>query len=92
MDYSELENNFDCACQDAVNSLSSQYKSDYQPGGPGKLSAFLDLIQRRFDEVELAFIRNNALAEDAEALKRIRAIAKMYAKRCVDDYGRISQS
>lgn len=87
--YEDLEHRFNCACHDVVQELSVQYKSDYQSGGPGRLTAFLDLIKKQFDEIEISFIRHNGVAEDHEALRRIKAIAKLFAKRCVDDYGKI---
>jgi hypothetical protein len=89
LNYEDLETQFDCACQDVVKELSVQYKSEYQSGGPGKLTAFLDLIQQEFDKVETGFIRKFSLGDDAEALRRIRGIAKAFAKRCVEDYGKI---
>jgi hypothetical protein len=88
--YEELESRFDCACKEAVTDLSTQYKTNYQSGGPGKLGVFLELIQTQFDSVETKFVNENELHLDPEALRRIRAIAKNYAKRCVDDYGKIS--
>ncbi len=89
LNYEELETEFDCACQDVVKELSVQYQSEYQSGGPGKLTAFLELIQQEFDKVETGFIRKFSLSEDLEALRRIRAIAKAFARKCVEDYGRV---
>jgi len=90
LDYEHLESRFDCACKVAVTDLSNQYKTTYQSGGPGKLGVFLDLVQLQFDQVESVFIRDNELHNDPEALRRVRAIAKNYAKQCVDKYGKIS--
>lgn len=88
--YEDLETRFDCACQNAITDLSTQYQTNYQAGGPGKLGLFLELIQMQFDQVESIFVRENDLHVDAEGLRRIRAIAKNYAKKCVEEYGRIS--
>ena len=88
--YAELENRFDCACKEVVEKLSETYKSDYKAQGPEKLTAFLDLIQRKFDDAETLFIKENKLAADADALHAIKAIAKTYARKCIDDYGRVS--
>lgn len=88
--YADLENRFDCACKDAVTKLSEAYKSDYQAGGPGKLSAFLELIQQEFDAVESKFIGENNIMGDQGALHAVRTIAKAYAKKCVEDYGKVS--
>ena len=88
--YEDLESRFDCACKVAVTDLSTQYQTNYQAGGPGKLGIFLELIQMQFDQVESVFVRDNELHSDAEAVKRIRAIARNYAKKCVEEYGRIS--
>ncbi|PZR08303.1 MAG: hypothetical protein DI539_22860 [Flavobacterium psychrophilum] len=90
LDYEDIERRFDCACKSAVTELSNQYKSTYLEGGPGKLSVFLDLIQLQFDQVEATFVRENELHLNPEALKRIKVIAKNYAKNCLDEYGKIS--
>ena len=72
-----------------IKSLSDQYKSAYEPGGPGRLEAFFTLIKSEFEKVESTFIEKTNISADKEAIKRIRAIAKAYAKKCVDDYGKI---
>lgn len=85
----ELEKNFDCACQDVIQELSSQYKSEYEAGGPGKLEAFFELIKSAFEKVQAVFIEENNIGEDKEALKMINSIAKSYAKKCISDYGKV---
>ena len=90
MDYSILENDFDCACGDVIKSLKVQYKSTYQFGGPGKLEAFLELIKSEFDKAELAFVELNKLSNDAEGLRRIKIIAKKHARKCLEDYSKVA--
>jgi hypothetical protein len=89
LDYTQLESDFDCACQDVIKNLSEQYKSSYQSGGPGMLEAFLDLIKTAFDDAAALFMANNNINGDKEAHNRITAIAKQYAKKCVVDYGKV---
>jgi hypothetical protein len=89
VDYSILESDFDCACNDVVKLLSKQYRAQYSSGGPGRLEAFLDLIKNSFEQAEAAFIDKAKIADNPEALKRIRQVAKRHAKRCLDDYGKI---
>lgn len=89
IDYSELENKFGCACQDVLDSLSLQYKENYQGAGPGKLETFFELIKSEFDQIVDYFTHNNGIAKDKEAMRRIQAIAKDYARKCVEDYGKI---
>jgi hypothetical protein len=90
--YEDLESRFDCACKVAVTDLSTQYQTNYLAGGPGKLGVFLELIQMQFDQVESVFVRENKLHADVEAIRRIRVIAKNYAKRCLEEYGKLSAS
>ncbi|AWH85811.1 hypothetical protein HYN59_12135 [Flavobacterium album] len=90
IDYKDLEDRFDCACKDVVTNLSQIYKSDYESQGPEKLLTFFELIQNEFDNVKLSFIRENRISSDQKALQSIFNIAKTYAKRCLDDYGKIS--
>lgn len=89
MDYSVLENDFECACSDVITDLTKQYKSEYSGGGPGRLEAFLDLIKASFEKAEALFIENSKIVNDPEALKRIRQIAKSHAKKCVEVYGKL---
>ncbi len=89
IDYTDLENRFDCACQDVISSLSLQYKESYQGSGPGKLETFFELIKSEFDNVVNLFTHSNGINDDKEAVRRIQSIAKDYARRCVDDYGKI---
>lgn len=90
LDYEELESRFHCACKVALKDLDAQYTSGYHGGGPGKLSVFLELIQMQFDQVESLFVKENKLHADIEALRRIRIMAKDYAKECLDKYGKMS--
>jgi len=89
LDYTILENDFDCACEDVISKLKTQYKSHYKGGGPGKLEAFFALIKSEFENTEAKFIDSKKVANDPEALKRIRAVAKRHAKKCLNDYGRV---
>ena len=87
IDYTDLESRFHCACQDVIGELSIQYKTNYH--GTGKLETFFSLIQSEFERVVEIFSHSNNLATDKEAMRRIQAIAKEHAKKCVDDYGRV---
>ena len=89
MDYSILETDFDCACGDVIKNLKTLYTSNYQSGGPGKLEAFLELIKAEFEKAEAAFIELNKISDDPEGLKRIRAIAKKHARKCLEDYSKV---
>jgi hypothetical protein len=90
LDYENLGKRFDCACQDVISKLSSVYKDDYRGAGAEKLSAFLDLIQQEFDAAESNFIRDNEIGSDARALQDVKSIAKLYAKKCLTDYSKVS--
>lgn len=90
IDYTELESKFDCACQDVISSLSSQYKEHYRGAGPGKLEVFFELIKFEFDKVLDVFIHTHSIKENKEVMQRIQVIAKNHAKKCIDDYGKIN--
>ncbi|KOS07946.1 hypothetical protein AM493_19210 [Flavobacterium akiainvivens] len=89
MDYTALENDFECACQDVITTLKSSYKTSYSAGGAAKLEAFLNLIKTEFDTAEAKFIDTNKLTGNTEALKRVRDIAKKHAKTCLEYYARV---
>jgi hypothetical protein len=88
LDYKKLEEDFDCSCQDVIKSLTEQYKSTYRGGGPEKLMTFFDLIQKEFEAAKAKFILENSINGDGDALKSVNAIAKSYAKKCIDDYSK----
>lgn len=90
MDYSILESDFDCACSDVTKNLIKQYKATYQSGGAGMLEAFLELIKSEFEKAELTFIEKHNISGDPEALRRIKVIARKQAKKCLDDYGKVT--
>ncbi|TRW21427.1 hypothetical protein FMM05_20335 [Flavobacterium zepuense] len=89
MDYSALESDFECACDDVIKNLGNQYKTGYQSGGLGMLEAFFDLIKSEFDKAAQLFIQSNNISENPDALKLIHTIAKKHAKKCVEFYGRV---
>lgn len=89
MDYTALEADFECACDDVIKNLGNQYKTAYQSGGVGMLQAFFDLIKSEFDKAAQHFISSNALAENQDALKLVNNIAKKHAKKCVEFYGKV---
>ncbi|MXN89708.1 hypothetical protein GR160_00575 [Flavobacterium sp. Sd200] len=89
MDYTVLENDFNCACDEVIVNLTEQYKLNYQSGGPGKLEAFLELIRQEFEKVVAAFVSKNDLEKDLQGMSLIQNIAKKYAKSCLDKYSKI---
>jgi len=89
VDYSVLESDFDCACNDVIANLTLQYKENYQWAGPGKLEVFLELIKTEFEKAETAFIEKSNISDNADALHLIRNIAKRHAKGCIDQYGKM---
>ncbi|MFL9843638.1 hypothetical protein [Flavobacterium rhizosphaerae] len=90
-DYTKIENDFDCACQDVIKNLSEKYRADYKAAGPGKLETFFKLIQEEFKHIEAFFIQDNKLESDQEAIRRVKTIAKSYAKKCLFDYGKVKE-
>jgi hypothetical protein len=90
MDYSALENDFECACDDVITTLKSSYAANYSAGGAGMLEAFLNLIKTEFELAESKFIDKNKISDNAEALKRVRNIAKKHAKSCLEHYAKVS--
>ncbi len=87
IDYDKLEKDFECACQDAIDELKTQYKDHYH--GTGKLEAFFELIKAQFQKVVDYFSSNNGIKEDKEAMRRISSIAKSHAKKCTDFFTKV---
>ncbi len=87
IDYDELEKSFECACQDVIGELKTQYQDHYH--GTGKLEVFFELIKNQFDNVVDVFSSNQKINGDKEAMRRILSIAKGHAKKCLDFYAKV---
>jgi hypothetical protein len=89
VDYTALEKDFECACNDVITTLKNSYKSSYSTGGAAMLEAFLSLIKSEFETAEAKFVDSNKISGDPEALRRVRNIAKKHAKTCLEYYGKV---
>lgn len=90
MDYTILEKDFECSCQDVISTLKKSYAANYSTGGAAMLEAFLNLIKNEFETAEARFVDSNKLSGDIEAIKRVRNIAKKHAKTCLEYYARVA--
>lgn len=91
-DYDELEIKLETACQEIHDSFTHRFKSGmYLSIGGAILESFISELQGEFENAAITFLKENNLEKDAHAKKRALTITKLYAKRCIDDFGKIDK-
>jgi hypothetical protein len=88
--YTQLEQQLERACADLHKDFDKKFKGEiYHSAGGSKLEAFINDLQKEFENTAVTFLKNNSLEKDAEAKKRVFAITKLYARKCVEDFSKI---
>jgi hypothetical protein len=88
--YQELEQQLERACAEVHRDFNKKFNSEiYLSAGGSKLESFINDLQKEFENTAAGFVKNNNLEKDSEAKKRIFAITKVYAKKCIEDFSRI---
>lgn len=92
-DYKELEEKLHDACQMIHEDFIDRFKSDrsYVSPGGAKLEAFITDLQKEFENTTITFLEEKNLDKDAKAKSKALAIAKMCAKKCLDDFTKIQK-
>lgn len=91
-DYKKLEVKLTEACDEVHKDFLEKFNNDagYLSAGGARLETFFTDLQKEFEGAAATFIRNNNLEKDTEGKKRVLTITKLYAKRCVEDYNKVS--
>lgn len=90
LDYRELEEQLALACNEVHKDFVKRFRSDvYISAGGSKLEAFINDLQAEFENAAVSFIKKHNLEKDTEAKKKIQAITKLYAKKCIDDFSKV---
>ncbi|MXN89709.1 hypothetical protein GR160_00580 [Flavobacterium sp. Sd200] len=86
----ELEKLLEESCKQLHKDFYKKFNKDiYLSAGGSKLEAFITDLQKEFETTASSFIANHKLEKDTEAKKRVFAITKFYAKKCVEDFSKI---
>ncbi|WP_116788782.1 hypothetical protein [Flavobacterium psychrotrophum] len=89
-DYNELERQLESSCIDVNRLFHKKYsKNMYLSAGGAKLEAFITELQQEFEVIAQDFIKKNGLEKDADAKRRVFAITKFHAKKCVEGFSRM---
>ncbi|MES2484877.1 MAG: hypothetical protein V4581_02865 [Bacteroidota bacterium] len=88
--YKELERDLERACVDVHRDFNKKFDTEmYMSAGGSKLEAFINDLQKGFENTAFTFLKNNNLERDTEAKKRVFTITKLYAKKCIEDFSKI---
>lgn len=91
-DYEKLEKDLVEACEAVHKDFLQRFSSneDYVSIGGAKLEAFINGLQSEFENAAISFLEKHNIEKDAEAKKRALAITKMYAKKCIEDFSKVT--
>ena len=88
--YKELEKQLENSCQQLHKDFYQKFNSErYLSAGGSKLETFINNLQQEFESTAVTFLSNNNLEKDTEAKKRVFAITKLYAKKCIEDFSKV---
>lgn len=91
-DYEKLEKELEITCDEVRKDFMAKFASGtYISVRGSKLEAFINELQKEFENAALDFLSRRSLEKNARARKRALAITKLYAKKCVDDFSRIDK-
>jgi hypothetical protein len=90
-DYEKLEKELEEACEEVNQKFVQRFSNEaYLSVGGAKLDAFIDELQKEFEQTAEAFIYKRDLQNNPEAKKRVLTITKLYAKNCIDQFSKIT--
>ena len=88
--YKQLEGQLEKVCSDVQKDFHKKFSSEiYISAGGSKLEAFINDLQKEFEDTAVAFLSKHRLEKDTEAKRRVFNITKLYAKRCIEDFSKI---
>lgn len=89
--YHELEKHLENACSRVQTEVLNDYSNNsYISAGGAKLEAFISRLQEEFETVAAAFLKKHKLEKKADARRRVLAITKVRAKKCIENFGKIA--
>ena len=90
-DYEKLERDLNDACEAVHQDFQKKFNEDdsYTSMGGAKLEVFINDLKAEFEGATFKFLEKNDLTGDPEARKRALTIAKLYAKKCIEDFSKV---
>lgn len=90
MGYKKFEEDLDAACSMVKMDFFGRFKDGvYISAGGANLENFINDLQKEFESVAVNFIKTNSLENDHAARKKVLAIAKQHAKKCIEEFSKI---
>ncbi|RDI07076.1 hypothetical protein [Flavobacterium sp. AG291] len=88
--FSELKDLLEAACRDVHKDFLTRFNNDtYISAGGAKLEAFITELQKEYESIAVSFLQKHGFEKDADAKKKVLAIIKAYAKRCIEEFSKI---
>ncbi|WP_159799370.1 hypothetical protein [Flavobacterium sp. MK4S-17] len=89
-DYKKLEKELESACSILQKEFQTKFDSNRHISVRGaQLEAFIEELQKKFENTADAFLQHHALEKDIEARKKVLTIVKLYAKKCIEEYSKV---
>ncbi|MBF00616.1 hypothetical protein [Flavobacterium coralii] len=90
MNYKKFENELGDACRQVQTEFLKRFKQGvYISAGGANLENFINDLQQEYEKVASNFIKENGLENDIAARKRVLALAKQHAKKCIEEFSKI---
>lgn len=88
--FNELKDLLEAACREVHKDFLNRFNNDtYISAGGAKLEAFITELQKEYEGIAVSFLKKHGLEKDADAKKKVLAIIKAYAKRCIEEFSKI---
>lgn len=88
--YELLELELERVCAEVQKDFFVRFKNGvYISAGGAQIELFIDELQSAFEGVAAEFIKSQKLEKSAAARKKILAITKQQAKKCIEEFSKI---
>jgi len=94
LNFKELESRLSEACQIVHREFITEFNNDKNYVSPrgAKLEAFINNLQSEFENTTIDFLKEEGLEANAKAKSKALAIAKLCAKKCLEDFNKIKKT
>lgn len=88
--FGELKEQLEAACREVHKDFLNKFNNDtYISAGGAKLEAFITELQKEYENVASGFLKKHGLEKDVDDRKKVLAITKAFAKKCIEEFSKI---
>lgn len=88
--YELLEQELEKVCAEVQKDFFVRFKNGvYISAGGAQIELFIEELQSAFEKAAASFIKSQQLSKNATARKKVLALTKQHAKRCIEEFSKI---